>query len=210
MPSGTDFNAICYLNRYPDLKTGWMYLSASGNWAYGKPTNRQLKEISQNAFWHWQNFGMKEGRVCGCDLPGTVYSANFNAQAYLARYFDVRIGINTLTGKPTGFNINPELHYQTIGIFEGRHPGFEIITSNSPQGMVSPGTTTPIEDNPQNNVTPGDGTVLNPILPDTGTDTIPIDTTVIDTSNTGASQNSWFIAGGLALLLLLTNKKRKR
>ena len=85
------------------------------------------------------------------------------------------MGINPVTGKPSGFNTNPELHYQTIGIFEGRHPGFEILTSNSPVGMVSPGTTTSIEDNPANNQTPGDNTVLPPVSPTTGNQIRPGD-----------------------------------
>ena len=224
MPSGTDFNAICYLARYPDLKDGYMFLSASGNWQYGKPTNRQLKKLSDNLFWHWQNFGMAEGRVSGCDLPGTIYSANFNASAYLARYPDIRLGINTLTGKPTGFNVNPQLHYQTIGIYEGRHPGFEIVTSNSPTGMVSPGTTTAIEDNPQTNVTSGDNTVLQPIASTSpsGTTTTPtidpitgltIDPAtglpVVTTPAPATSTNTWLIVGGIAALLLLTHKHKR-
>jgi hypothetical protein len=168
MPSSNNFEPICYLNRYPDLKDAYMYLSANGHWQYGHPSNRQVKKISDNLFWHWQNFGMAEGRVEGCDLPGTNYSANFNASAYKARYYDVRVGWDLVTGKYGGYDVNPENHYQTIGIYQGRHPGFEILTSKSPIGMTSPGTTTTIVDNPATNQAPGDNTVLPAINPDTG------------------------------------------
>ena len=61
MPSNQDYNEICYLNRYPDLKNGIMFLSSVSNkWQYGDANNKPHKKLSDNLFWHWQNFGMAE------------------------------------------------------------------------------------------------------------------------------------------------------
>ena len=232
MPSDTNFNEICYLARYPDLVT--MYQDADGSWHYGNPSNRTKKQLHDpgNAFWHWQNFGIAEGRVPGCDLPGTIYSALFNSAAYLARYPDVR-GTALINSK---YASNPELHYQTIGIGQGRHPGYEVITSATFSGVVSPGTTTNVPDDPTllNNA-PGDGTVLPSLNPTDPVVTTPpagtIDPTtglpvVVDpvtglpvtstTTTTGTGISAWITANpmeavaiGLGLLLILTKKKHK-
>lgn len=226
MPSSSDFNAICYLNRYPDLKT--MYQDKDGSWKYGKPSNRPIKNLTEgtNAFWHWQNFGMAEGRVSGCDLPGTVYSNEFNAAAYLARYPDVK-GYG-LTGQVSQWATNPEGHYQTIGIVQNRMPGYEILTPGQPvTGMVSPGTTTTIPDDPTQNLTPGDGTILpalNPTDPSGGTnllpaavlpDATPTGTAIVPAPATGVM--AWIEANpmeaaaiGIGLFLILTKKKKNR
>lgn len=202
MPSNQDFNGICYLARYNDLSNnpGWMWQSAvDGSWKYGKTTNRKLKKISDDPFWHWQNFGMKEGRVCGCDLPGTIYSAEFNASAYLSRYYDVRVDAQ--------FKNNPLGHYQQYGIYEGRHPGFEILTSKSMTGMVSPGTTTMLIDTAGNNTTPGDGTIItnpNDIPPTTDAPPAGFDI------QTFVTQNPLIVAAAGGLVLILLHKKRKR
>lgn len=209
MPADQNFNQVCYLARYPDLaNNGWMYLSNDGTWKYGNPRNRQTKNLAQgaNTFWHWQNFGMGEGRVCGCDLPGTTYSNEFNAAAYLARYPDVR-GTSIMASQ---YANNPELHYQTIGILQGRHPGFEILSANSPAGMVSPGTTTQAPDTPI--LSPGDGTVIT--APD-GTISTDTSTPVIATDNTSdistwIAANPLLVAGIVAGVLLLMHHKKPK
>lgn len=214
MPADSKFDPICYLNRYPDLKVGYMYKSADGSWKYGEATNRQLKKISDNLFWHWQNFGMAEGRVCGCDLPGTIYSNEFNAAAYLARYPDIRLRLQLQYSIPTDFRNDPEAHYRMYGIYEGRHPGFEILTSASPNGMVSPGTTTMQQDAnlPQS---PGDGTVISPDNP-TDTNSLPLPDSSTQTSTSGFSEwvssNPILAAGiaGAAIILISKNKKKRK
>jgi hypothetical protein len=143
MPSDNVFNSSSYLARYPDLQTGYMYLSAvSGKgWVYGQASGRTVKKLSDNLLWHWQNYGQKEGRACGTDLPGTMYSSSFDPGAYTARYPDVKIGVNVITGKGNGYANNPTGQYQNVGIVEGRLPGFEYLNSSSPAGFTSPGTT---------------------------------------------------------------------
>lgn len=202
MPADSTFDQVAYLARYPDLRiNGWMYKSADGSWKYGNPSNRETKNLSQpaNTFWHWQNFGLAEGRVCGADLPGTVYSATFSPAAYLARYPDVR-GTSILN---SSWASNPEGHYRQIGLAQGRHPGYEIIYSNSPQGMTSPGTTTfapdPVE------ITPGAGDLITtPPVTSTTTSTSSTDITAWVTANPMI-----ILAAGAALLLLLSKPKHK-
>lgn len=147
------FNEVCYIARYPDLQDsstlppkpglpwteqkGWMYKSSDGTWHYGRTNNRELKKIQDNAYWHWLNFGSKEGRVPGCDLSGTLYSENFDADAYQARYPDV--AGKTFTS--FGFKNNPLNHWLQIGKSEGRKPGYELVTASTLPGLASAGTT---------------------------------------------------------------------
>lgn len=211
MPANLQFNEMCYLARYPDLSNnGWMYKSSDGTWKYGNPSHRETRRLTDtgNAFWHWQNFGLAEGRVCGCDLPGTNYSNEFNSAAYLARYPDVR-GTAILN---SAFSGNPLGHYQTIGILQGRHPGFEILTSASPVGMVSPGTTTLIMDNPKDNQAPGDGEIILPPPVGGGDDAAPPvlnDNQPADIS-TWIAANPAIVAAAAGVLILLLSKKKKR
>lgn len=214
MPSSLAFDPICYLSRYPDLRTGYMFWSASGKWQYGNPSNRKLKKLSDDPLWHYQNFGIAEGRVPGCDLPGTNYSNEFNATAYMARYYDIRVG------SYYPWNQNPLLHYTKEGIYEGRHPGFEILTPRSGSGVVSPGTTTYVAD-PTPPHHEGDGEVIN-IDPmsdiDIGQDEVgPLVDPPDPGDNTGdistwISANPWLVAGvvGAGLLLLHKSKNHKR
>lgn len=193
MPSSVDFNALCYLARYPDVKKAGI-----------------------DPFQHWQKYGLQEGRVCGCDLPGTIYSANFNSSAYLSRYPDIL--------QSSIWKNNPEGHYRAYGIFEGRHPGYEILNASSPIGMVSPGTTTTIPDNLSANQAPGDNTI--PIVTDSGGNTIdpttgqpapvPIDNNTNNSPATGQSSfvdfiknNSTMVAAGAALLIILLHEGKK-
>lgn len=150
MPSKIDFNAVCYLKRYPDLNTipsydsrpaksgmsydeqiGWMFKSSDGTWHYGRTNGRELKRIKDDPYWHYLNFGIKEGRVGGCDTPDTRYSLNFNADAYLSRYPDV-------AGKKSGikpsFVNDPVGHWNAIGKKEGRIPGYELLTRDLVNG----------------------------------------------------------------------------
>jgi hypothetical protein len=206
MPASQDYNAICYAARYPDIRSGYIYAGTDGKWYYQSNLVKdhvvQVKKLSDNEFWHWENFGMAEGRVCGCDLPGTNYSNEFNAAAYLARYPDVRVN-------PTWKN-NPLGHYQQFGIYEGRHPGFEILTSASPVGMVSPGTTTMIADNTDNNITPGDGSVvLNPVDTIATGDQTPVITDNTTDVSTWIAANPLLVAGIVAGALLIMHERKK-
>ena len=197
--SNPEYNEICYIARYPDIKNGYIFAGTDGVWFYQSNLVKgwvvQKKKLSDNAFWHWQNFGLAEGRVCGCDLPGTIYSNEFNAAAYLARYADVRVS-------PDWRN-NPLGHYQSSGIYEGRHPGFEILTSASQIGMVSPGTTTQIVDNPATNLTPGDQTIIvNPL------DVLPPDISpIVDITATApapaASLSTWIAANPVLMAAII-------
>lgn len=207
MPASSDFNAQAYLQRYPDLNNGYVYKSADGTWKYGQPTNRELKKLSDNLFWHWQNFGIKEGRVPGADLPGTVYDTTFDAGAYLARYPDVR-GIDELSGKVSAYAANPLQHYQTFGMSQGRKPGFELLYQDTPTGMSSPGTTKNVVGTLKT-VNTGDLNslaVLNPVDLTT--------TPAIATDNTGditvwIGQNPWLFLGlavGAGYLLIHKSK----
>ena len=211
MPSSENFNAICYLNRYPDLKTAVMYWSADNVWKYGNPSNRRLKKISDDPLWHWQNFGMAEGRVCGCDLAGTNYSNDFNSAAYMARYYDVRVGLDEQTGKRNGWNLNPLGHYQEIGINQGRHPGFEIIKPSTPIGIVSPGTVISVPDDITKAPAPGD----NAPAPDLSN----IDPTMDTTNTNNGDFITWItanpimtaaIAAGILIILHEAKKNKKR
>ena len=218
------------MNRYPDLKT--MYQDKDGSWKYGKPSNRPIKDLTsgQNPFWHWTNFGMKEGRVCGCDLPGTVYSNEFDAAAYTARYPDIK-GYGATTGQVSQWTNNPEQHYQTIGILQNRQPGFEIVLPGVPiTGMVSPGTTTTTPDDPTQNLTPGDGTVLPAVTP-TGAPAVipnlPANTVLVNATaapaatpvnvGPGSEIMTWIQANpmyaaaiGIGVVLILTKKKKAK
>jgi hypothetical protein len=195
MPSSTDFNAICYVARYPDVK-----------------------KTGIDPFQHWQKYGLSEGRVCGCDLPGTIYSAKFNSSAYLSRYPDIL--------QSSIWKSNPIGHYQAYGIYEGRHPGYEILSTTSPIGMVSPGTTTTTPDDITINQAPGDNQVPvvtdvsgNTIDPNTGKPVPVVDTNINDDPSTGTSSfmdfiknNSTMVAAGAALIIILLheNKKKKK
>lgn len=155
MPSANSFNEQCYLQRYPDLSTrenkealarsgmplseqyGWMFMSADGTWHYGRTSGRKLKRISDDAYWHWLNFGQAEGRVSGCDLLPVHYSETFDPNAYVARYPDVSGRANWYNP----FKSDPLQHYNMIGKAQGRIPGYEILFEDSPVGITSPGTT---------------------------------------------------------------------
>lgn len=209
MPASNEWNEICYKARYPDIRTGSIFAGTDGVWYYQsnlvKGHVKQTKKLSDNAYWHWENFGMPEGRVSGCDLPGTNYSNEFNASAYLSRYPDVRLS--------SQWHADPLGHYQKYGITEGRHPGFEILDSNSQQGMSSPGTTTTIADDPNKNITPGDGSIIqNPNDPLAGdlTDTTITTTPASEDIGTWIAANPLIVAGGAALLLLIISKHKKK
>lgn len=203
--SNPEYNELCYIARYPDIKNGYIFAGTDGVWYYQSNLVKgwafQHKKLSDNAFWHWQNFGMSEGRVCGCDLPGTQYSTDFNSGAYLARYADVRIS-------PDWKN-NPQGHYEKFGIYEGRVPGFEIITSLTSPGMASPGTTTQVLDNPAINVVPGDSSIVT-------TDPLAIDTTANTTVSAPASVSTWIaanptlVAAIIAGVVIIASKKHKK
>jgi hypothetical protein len=208
MPSSENFNAICYLNRYPDLKTAVMYFSADGTWKYGNASNRKLKKVSDDPLWHWQNFGMAEGRVSGCDIAGTNYSNDFNAAAYMARYYDVRIGLDEVSGKPNGWNLNPLGHYQQIGINQGRHPGFEIIKPSTPLGIVSPGTVISVPDDITTAPVPGDN-APPPVIIDTSMDTPTTTTDKTGDVMTWITANPLIIAGAAAVILILIHESKK-
>lgn len=155
MPSTANFDPQCYLKRYPDLRDystrkaepglpyierlGWMYQSKDGNWYYGRTDGRNLKRLQDNLYWHWINFGQKEGRIPGCDLPGTYYSNEFDAQAYLARYPDVS-GISYGNAAFNPYINNPQKHWFEVGQKQGRVPGYEILSSRDFTGEVAPGT----------------------------------------------------------------------
>src|SRR5690242_10856858 len=100
MPSSLDFNAACYLARYPDVRN-------SDKWKH-------------NPYAHYQQNGQYEGRAPGCDIMPTYYDSEFNGAAYLARYPDVEQS-STWRNDPYG-------HFVKSGAKEGRIPGFEIIT----------------------------------------------------------------------------------
>lgn len=154
MPASTDFNAVCYLQRYPDLRDratqpakpglpleeqlGWMFWSADGVWKYGRTNNRKLFRIQDDPLWHFENFGIKEGRIGGCDLPGTYYEPVFNAAAYIARYPDVS-GVS-YNGVKNIYQNDPLGHYLHYGKAQGRIPGYEILTTKDFKGIVKPGT----------------------------------------------------------------------
>lgn len=55
-PASTVFNEACYLERYPDVVTGWV--------AFG-----------QKAIDHYNRYGKGEGRIAGCDQNSTAPSA---------------------------------------------------------------------------------------------------------------------------------------
>ena len=153
MPSSTEFNAECYIARYPDLQDrsiqrarrglpleeqfGWMYKSTDGKWHYGRTNNRKLKRIQDDPYWHWINFGMSEGRVPGCDLPGTYYEPIFDAAAYIARYPDV--SGKSYSGSKNPYINNPLGHWLEIGQKQGRKPGYELLNNEKYNGIVSVG-----------------------------------------------------------------------
>ena len=153
MPYTNEFDAVCYIQNYPDLQDratmpaqpnlplkeqfGWMYKSTDGKWHYGRTNNRELKRIQDNAYWHWINFGMKEGRVPGCKLECTLFSPTFNANAYKQRYPDVS-GLSYGGSKNPYIN-NPLGHWLEVGSKEGRIPGVEYLSNNC-QGVSTPGT----------------------------------------------------------------------
>lgn len=209
MPASTAWDEVCYNARYPDIRSGYIYAGTDGVWFYTSGQVKghvvQTKRLKDNAFWHWENFGLAEGRVCGCDLPGTNYSNEFDGNAYLSRYPDVRLS-------PDWHN-NPQGHYQKFGIGEGRHPGYEILYSTSPVGMTSPGTTTLIVDNPDNQNEPGDGTVLPPLG---GGDAAP--PVISDSSTNVLTEAETWIAGnpieaagiGVGILLILYEVFKKK
>lgn len=173
MPAGEIFNEICYIARYPDLR----------------------QNLKINPLEHFQNFGMAEGRVGGCDLPGTIYSDKFDSVAYINRYPDL---------KGTWAQTNPLLHFQQYGSKEGRKPGFEIITETTPKGLVSPGTTIFVSDHVDSNV-PGDGKI--PIIP--GNETPP----VVPGGIIQTIEKNPIIAaaiGSVILILLFKKKQNKR
>src|SRR5574337_173738 len=219
MPYSTEFNAICYLNNYPDLRDKWMFMSTTGKWYYALSGNHPGKhqwKISDNPIKHWQEVGQAEGRVPGCLLPGSVFDTAFNGAAYLARYPDVR--------ENATYSTNPLGHYNTYGIKEGRIPGYEFVTLDqlaNTKGISSPGTTqiinVPVSNTPPpkgtadintiqdlnkvNMQSPGDGTII-PTTPPPGTN--PNVTTNI------LAANPLLIAAGAGLLLILLLKKRKK
>ena len=210
MPAGQDYNESAYLQRYPDLATGWMYWSADNVWKYGKPSNRTLKKLSDNLFWHWTNFGLKEGRVCGSDLPGTIYSAVFNAGAYVARYPDVT-GVDEVTGKPNAYATNPQLHYNNIGMAQGRKPGYELLTANSPVGMTTPGTTTTVVDSTTidaaNKLNGDNAIAVNTLNPPAIT--TPVTTTTNNSVSTVISANPYILPALAVLAILIFSHKKK-
>lgn len=212
MPSSPTFNAICYLARYPDLRQKWVFRLVDGGWGYsgsGNHKGREQYKISDNPAKHFNDIGRNEGRVGGCDLPGTMYSNEFNSAAYLARYPDIKISDTWAT--------KPLQHYQTYGIDEGRIPGYELITKDSPIGETSPGTTLIVNsDQPEQAAAPGDDEVYSGI--DNSTD---------DTMDAPMNQSSggdimtWITANPImtaaiaaSVLIILheikKNKKRKR
>ena len=215
MPSSSEFDGQCYLSRYPDLRVNWMFRLTSGGWGYsskGDHPGREQYRISTVPLKHWQEMGQHELRVPGCDLPGTVYSPNFNSAAYLARYWDVRNSSN--------FGNNPLAHYQQFGMAEGRIPGYEIINELTPTGGVySPGTTqfVPLavaettQQAEQNQHThPGDNTVIVP-------DTTTTDTPAPAQQTSGGGVVAWIsgnpieaAAIGAALLLVFYESKHKK
>lgn len=231
MPYSTVFNAACYLANYPGLRRDWLFKLVDGNWTYSSSDNHKGRDqfkISDDPAKHWQVLGQLEGRVPGCMLPGTVFSPQFDGDAYLARYPDVR--------DPTfGYSSDPQGHYLKYGQKEGRIPGYEIITQtalNNTTGVFSPGTVLIIDDTTPTdsasgkvNLTDlqkdylaqtqgaGDETVIPPPPDTTDTTNTPIDTTsqAFDL-NTFITANPVLIAAiaGAIILLISTGKKRKR
>jgi len=190
MPSSLDFNAACYLARYPDVRN-------SDKWKH-------------NPYGHYKENGQYEGRAPGCDIMPTYYDSEFNGAAYLARYPDVEQS-STWRNDPYG-------HFVKSGAKEGRIPGFEIITPSSPVGFTSPGTTE-FKDEiiDQNAPAPGDGEIYTE--PDLSNIDTTMDTGTTTTSNgdfmTWITANPIMtaaIAAGILILLHESkkNKKRKR
>lgn len=158
MPFSKDFNAVCYLANYPDLQDhstmkaqpnlpiteqfGWMFKSGAkatkGQWLYGRTDGRELKRIQDDPYWHWVNFGSKEGRIPGCNLGNGIFSPNFDADAYMARYPDVR-GVS-YAGDKNPYIGRPLEHYLAIGKKQGRIPGYELLLSTNLEGVYTPGT----------------------------------------------------------------------
>lgn len=231
MPFSKDFNAICYLNNYPDLRKNWAFQSSHGGWLYSGSGNHPGKhqyKISSNPAKHWQDMGQSEGRVPGCMLPGTLFSPEFNGDAYLKRYPDVRFS--------TTYGTNPLGHYNLYGINEGRIPGYELMTEtqlNNTTGVMTPGTVFIISDvtplsgqgtgaasatgaatanindiqtkYAAQNTTPGDGTVQ------TGVPAVVPPVTSVTPAPTLSTNTIMYLAGGgLLLFLLLFDKKKKK
>jgi hypothetical protein len=165
----TVFNGLCYQARYPDLKK-WI----------GTPLE------------HWQQYGQQEGRIPGCDPPGTIYSDQFNAECYLENYPDVA----------HNWFDSPLQHWIQHGMSEGRHPGCRIL----PPGAVAiQGSNTPQTANPSQ--TPSTGI---PVIPYTDPNAIPIDTTVTPdlppTTSTGMGSSGTLILIVAAAVVLLGDK----
>lgn len=166
MPSFTEFNANAYISRYPDLqykyvcysKDGTRWVSSNVSIEHARAMLRAIRFklgitnildmagnnylMPQDAYKHYQDFGQKEGRAGGVDMPGTIYSNLFNGAAYLARYPDVSHGYSTsYPGILNTFENDPYDHYLKIGKSQNRIPGYEILNESSPGGFSTPGTT---------------------------------------------------------------------
>jgi len=190
------FNQICYIARYPDLRINNPTFYRYKNYWYtslqpklGFAPKEQFK-FSDNPLKHFQEIGMAEGRMGGCDLPGTIYSELFNSKPYILRYPDL---------KGTWAENNPLLHYQEYGLKEGRVPGYEIINENTVQGLVTPGTTIFQDEKKESNV-PGDNTVIKNPVP------ITENNNIFDTIKKNGILISAIAA--IALLVIFKNKKR--
>lgn len=116
MATTTNFDAYCYLMRYPDVRKNW----------------------KGTALDHWNQYGQNEKRIPGCDVPDGPYTVSysnvFDADCYLSRYEDVRLN-----------GINPQEHWTKYGQNESRIPGCTIYTkvvdpaSAAAQGVANAG-----------------------------------------------------------------------
>lgn len=168
------FDADCYLSRYEDVRL---------DSRYGKDPER-----------HWREHGQAEGRIPGCDPPGTVYPPGFNAYCYLLRYPDVR---QNWPGPAVD-------HYFQHGQAEGRIAGCDATTSSAPVkdsgGTIGAGTAT---DNASSG-TPGSGSASAATTVDKNGNIVPV--------KKPSNNKLWIagaIAGGLIVLAVLVKKLRK-
>lgn len=112
-----DFNAQCYLNRYPDI--------------------RQNSHYSPDPYQHYIEYGMYEGRLPSCDPPEIRYDTAFDAVCYLDRYPDLQ--------QHFGSDYNRAYqHWIEYGQKEGRKPGCVYLV---PTETTQPTTTAPVQDN---------------------------------------------------------------
>lgn len=198
------FNQICYMARYPDLRLNPTMARYGNKWYYGLQPAKgpfgpdEKFNVNDSPLKHFQVVGMSEGRVGGCDLPGTIYSDKFDSVPYMNRYPDL---------KGTWVENNPLLHFTEYGSKEGRKPGYEIINANSLSGLVSPGTTITATDHVDSHV-PGDGVV--PVIPSDGSTPVisPGSNNILSTIEKNPIIAA--VIGGVLMIVLFKKKDNRK